>query len=431
MGDDSCRSCMEYKQGECIGHEICELYRPIPTSGGKDYWPKTMRSRSSYAGSSGSSYVYAKDSKLPKTISTKKKYDPIWHVQVDWKKKDYDKVLGIRRKRADCPKTVTAILRYLDGKVIAWISYEEIQVASGMKYVPKCMLQLNNNTLKIEHEGIEQDPTRAMFHGLLDVTSHITKPCMIFFVVDRPLFDGVKVNTPVRNDDLLCKALTIIVDKKCHLTELVVKDGTGLIKEQIENPVTNIEDCVSKKSKDTIEVKNVEQHDVSELKTGQVEDDDTEIDQELVEKLVKALNPKKNVSKSKKNSNDKTAEKREKQVEKNTVVDGIRIRCRVCNRVFVMSSSEVEFFKKKGFQLPRRCEECRARNIRYSDADYYERGLKHNSYQDSLNMYGPRINVNGGLENSPGYVLKGNKNGKSTYERNFGGKKETIKKRHL
>jgi hypothetical protein len=40
---------MVYKQGDCIGREVCELYRPIPSSGGKDYWPGMRRSKSFYA----------------------------------------------------------------------------------------------------------------------------------------------------------------------------------------------------------------------------------------------------------------------------------------------------------------------------------------------------------------------------------------------
>ena len=81
--------------------------------------------------------------------------------------------------------------------------------------------------------------------------------------------------------------------------------------------------------------------------------------------------------------------------------------------------------------MPQRCKDCRDKKIMYSDADYYDRGLKHNSYQRSLDTYGPRINLSGGLENSPGYRLTEDKNGKSTYVRQFGGKTEIVKKRHL
>ncbi len=240
MGDKSCRTCMVFKQGDCLGRKICEFYRPIPSSEGIEYWPKTMRSRSSYAGSNNYQYDRGKNFAPTKKNGTKKRYDPIKHVQVDWKKKEYDKVLGIKRKRIDCPRSASVLLRYLYDEVVAWISYEEVQIDFRIEYAPNCMLQLNNHILQIDHVVTERNPTRAMFRGVLDVTAHITKPCMIIFVVDRVMFDGVKVNTPVKNDDLLCKALTVIIDKRCHLTELVVNGGTELIYNQIQKPVTDI-----------------------------------------------------------------------------------------------------------------------------------------------------------------------------------------------
>ena len=38
MGDKSCRTCMVFKQGDCLGQKICEFYRPIPSSEGIEYW---------------------------------------------------------------------------------------------------------------------------------------------------------------------------------------------------------------------------------------------------------------------------------------------------------------------------------------------------------------------------------------------------------
>ncbi len=52
------------------------------------------------------------------------------------------------------------------------------------------------------------------------------------------MFDGIKVYTSEKNDDLLSKTLTILERKKCHITEIIVKQGADLIKKQIEHPVT-------------------------------------------------------------------------------------------------------------------------------------------------------------------------------------------------
>ncbi len=105
----------------------------------------------------------------------------------------------------------------------------------------------------------------------------------------------------------------------------------------------------------------------------------------------------------------------------------ITIQCRVCNRTFTMSSSELKFYENKGFQLPQRCKDCRNKGIMYSNEDYYDRGLKHNSYQSNLEMYGPMKNVSGGMDNSPGYFLAKDKDGKTVYVRAFGDNTEIVK----
>ena len=431
MGDESCHSCMIYKQGDCIGQGLCELYRPIPTSGAKDFWPKTMRSRSNYAGNINYNYGSSKQSATTKNNNSSKESKPVKKSQADWKKKDYVKELNITRKHIENPGSADALLCFLFGQVIAWISYDEVQVASGIKYTPKCMLQLKDHILKVDCYGSEKDLIRAMFRGMIEVANHITKPCTVNYVIDRTMLDGIKVSTAERNDDLLCKIMTILDKKKCHITEIVIKEGTDLIKKQIENPITSVVNSTSNANIVIIEEESEAQQDIPDDEIEHKEIDSTEISQELVEKLEKSMNSGKDNTESKEIGGHQKVVKREKATKDVDDIDGIRIRCRVCNSIFVMSPSEVEFYKKKGFQMPRRCSECRERNIRYSDADYYERGLKHNSYQESLHMYGPRINVNGGLEASPGYVLKEDKNGKSTYERNFGGRKDVIKKRHL
>lgn len=106
---------------------------------------------------------------------------------------------------------------------------------------------------------------------------------------------------------------------------------------------------------------------------------------------------------------------------------GITIQCRVCNKSFTMSSSELRFYEAKGFQLPQRCKYCRDKGVMYSDEDYYDRGLKHNSYQNNLEMYGPMKNVSGGMDNSPGYFLAKDKDGNTVYIRAFGDNTEIVK----
>ena len=113
---------------------------------------------------------------------------------------------------------------------------------------------------------------------------------------------------------------------------------------------------------------------------------------------------------------------------KSVISEEAVFQCRTCGKIFTLSSSELRFYEKKGFQLPRRCKDCRERGIEYSNEDYYDRGLKHNSYQSNLEMYGPRKNVSGGMDNSPGYYsLTKDKDGRHQYVRLFGENTEIVK----
>ena len=76
-------------------------------------------------------------------------------------------------------------------------------------------------------------------------------------------------------------------------------------------------------------------------------------------------------------NNDKVQVK--KEMNQPAIPGELRLKCRVCNSMFAMSPSEVDFYKKKGFQMPQRCKACREKGVRYSNKDYYDRGIKRNS----------------------------------------------------
>ena len=55
-------------------------------------------------------------------------------------------------------------------------------------------------------------------------------------------------------------------------------------------------------------------------------------------------------------------------------------------------------------------------------------GTKRSSYLDHAETYGPSINVNGGLPNSPGYRMGREKNGAVEYSAKIG--KKIITRKH-
>lgn len=102
--------------------------------------------------------------------------------------------------------------------------------------------------------------------------------------------------------------------------------------------------------------------------------------------------------------------------------------CKACGRRFILNKSKIEYFKRRNLELPKRCQECIDTKRYRSDDDYYGRGLHKNTYQDALDLYGPRINVNGGLPNSPGFEYSGNDGNYDHYTKDFAGKKRDYKR---
>jgi hypothetical protein len=102
--------------------------------------------------------------------------------------------------------------------------------------------------------------------------------------------------------------------------------------------------------------------------------------------------------------------------------------CRVCGKKYTLTKGKINYFKSRNLELPKRCQEC-IENKRYrSDDDYYGRGLQQNTYQQALDLYGPRINVNGGLMDSPGFEYTGNDGNYDHFTQSFVGKKRDFKR---
>ena len=114
--------------------------------------------------------------------------------------------------------------------------------------------------------------------------------------------------------------------------------------------------------------------------------------------------------------------------------DGIykdqKIRCVMCGKEFVFSAGEQRFYFSKGFKSkPKYCPECRKQK-KYKGLNTITEKMEVSSskYLNHTQLYGPSINVNGGLPNSPGYILKKEKNGDLIYETKIGDNK--IQRKH-
>lgn len=63
------------------------------------------------------------------------------------------------------------------------------------------------------------------------------------------------------------------------------------------------------------------------------------------------------------------------------------IRCSECGRSFEITNGEKEFFDKKGFQLPKKCKNCRGQRT-YTQTSGYSSGRTSNSHSSSSSSSG-------------------------------------------
>ena len=110
-------------------------------------------------------------------------------------------------------------------------------------------------------------------------------------------------------------------------------------------------------------------------------------------------------------------------------------KCTVCGREFIFTGGEKAFYLEKGLtRKPNRCPECRKKNKkRDSRFDGLEQitgkmDVRSSNYFRHTEAFGPSINVNGGLLNSPGYKQVGERNGDLLFEGKVG--KKTVVRKH-
>ena len=236
---------MDYKKGECIGQGLCDFYRPAPENG-KDYWPKIMRSRSYYAAKDNYFEANGYDSPIrlnQVSGSDKKEKSPkpakpaVAAVKAPKFKasKSADRAIDFHTEHLNDATTLEELLKYLDGKVIAWISYEESQMAAGVKYKPKCLMQYKDHYLPVSSIITQNSVERALLSGVCAIASRIVKPCQVYVVTDRPLLDGLEASVSMKDGDLLYVAAGIFEKAECSVAQVRIDGATELIRGQIES----------------------------------------------------------------------------------------------------------------------------------------------------------------------------------------------------
>ena len=76
------------------------------------------------------------------------------------------------------------------------------------------------------------------------------------------------------------------------------------------------------------------------------------------------------------------------------------LKCCECNKEFEFTDGEIKFYKRKGFEVPKRCKECR----KYSSGNSI--GMKKNTFFSNAQLHGMPMNVGGGLSIVHAYIIE-------------------------
>ena len=259
MGDldeKNCKNCKEYRRGDCLGRELCEFYEPAPSEK-KEYWPKTMRSRYSYAGSEASDrYITglgnqkAPEKQGNKSIGKERggiestalaknsvKKELTVNKSSSWKSQWMASENEYKHERYSRPDKVERILRKCKGKFLIWVSIETLQNGTECKYLSKCLLLLDHNWLLAESGISDKSENHAMRRAIIMAIEHIKRSCDVYIVVDRDILFGFNSIQPYYRDDLLDKIFRAFREHGCNITEIEIQNGTNMIRNQVANPV--------------------------------------------------------------------------------------------------------------------------------------------------------------------------------------------------
>ncbi len=234
MNDKSCENCLTYRAGECLGRGLCDYYRPAPSKGAEEYWPRTMRSRGSYPGSGSSGLINIYNSSTKNTEYVSKK------SATNGTRTDLKKQVDFCKINLNSIASINEIPYPLHGKVIAWISFEKLELPSGIKYRSKCLLQYNNYVLRVDEANPESREQRSILRGIYIIANHINKPNNIHIITDRDVLSDISADSSFIDEDLVRNIVKAYKEKGCTITELVLEDGKELILNQINDPILEI-----------------------------------------------------------------------------------------------------------------------------------------------------------------------------------------------
>lgn len=295
MTEDSCKNCMTYRRGECLGKGLCEYYKPAPSLDNEDLknWPREFYQRRSRKNKTAPpEYVeppwvtkrkQKQREKILKEVEQERaRKEASRHRNLNQKvshnetsrreasitamQKAYynarssgnsqsginintfdeddfpvfdSKIHVIENKKIffsevrTGPSNLVDLLKELQRQLIVWVSYEEYN--PGV-YKSVALLQFDTYVKRMTSNVYWGDAKKCRVEGMFMAINRVTKPCIIHVITDVALSQTMGLEE-LRKNKWLKKIEDLLYSKNSKLHEIVIDGYEEAIQKQIMDPV--------------------------------------------------------------------------------------------------------------------------------------------------------------------------------------------------
>lgn len=295
MADDSCRNCMTYRRGECLGKGLCEYYKPAPSLDNEDIknWPKEFYHRR-YREPKPDPPEYVEPPSVTKR-KEKQREKILKEIEQERARKETSRLRKLHQKQfcnevirreaninaiqeayynargsvnsqSDLntsafeeddfpifdsrihvienkqiffsevrprPDKLVDLLSEMQGKLIVWVSYEEYNPGVYKSIV---LLQFNAYVKRMISNVYFGNAKKSLVEGVFMGINRITKPCIVHVITDMPLSKTMEIEE-LKKNKWLKKIEDSLYAKNSKLHEIVINGYEETIQKQILNPV--------------------------------------------------------------------------------------------------------------------------------------------------------------------------------------------------
>lgn len=287
MAEDSCKNCMTYRRGECLGKGLCEYYKPAPSLDNEDIksWPKEFyyhryrepkpepqeyiepvyvtrkkqkqrarileevdreRNKSQSSVSENISTAFSGDNKKMQKRSREEDISAIQNAYLKIKSKTEaadklaesavpllgNKRLFLSESRLQ-PPSVEDLLDELRDKTIIWASCE---IYNPGVYRARVLLQYNSHIKKMVSNVYFSSSGKALVEGVVRAVNCVNRPSTLYVITNVSL-DSTMSPEEIKKNKWFRRLEDALLSKNSSLHEIVIDGYEKVIQKQISDPI--------------------------------------------------------------------------------------------------------------------------------------------------------------------------------------------------